>query len=60
MRAFFIACAVCGGQGGLNSQAFVDTMVFLTVIPLMMFGAAGYGLWKVSQGPDRSKPAGPG
>lgn len=31
------ACPVCGG-GGANAQAFFDTMVFLSLLPLTLMG----------------------
>lgn len=44
-----IACTVCGG-GGQNQQAFIDTMVFMTVTPLMLLGgAAGFVFWRYRQ-----------
>lgn len=38
------ACAVCGG-GGPNQQAFIDTMIFMTVTPLLMLGGTATFLW---------------
>ena len=44
-----LACTVCGG-GGQNQQAFIDTMVFMTVTPLMLLGgAAGFVFWRYRQ-----------
>lgn len=39
-----LACPVCGG-GGQNQQAFVDTMVFMSLTPLLMIGAVAGGLF---------------
>jgi heme/copper-type cytochrome/quinol oxidase subunit 2 len=42
------ACAVCGGAGQ-NQQAFLETMVFMTLTPLIGLGVAGtafYVLWR--------------
>lgn len=50
-----LACPVCGGAGGTNSQAYIETMVFLTTLPLTLFAGAAFVLWKLSkaaQGPD--------
>jgi len=33
------ACSVCGSPLEENRQAFVDTTVFLTLVPLMMMGS---------------------
>ena len=42
-----LACPVCGG-GGPNEDAFVQTMVFMTLSPLIMLGAlAGFIVYKV-------------
>ena len=30
-----LACPVCGG-GGQNQQAFIDTMIFMSAMPLLM------------------------
>ena len=40
---FAYACSVCGSPLEENRQAFIDTTVFLTVVPLMMMG--GFIWW---------------
>jgi hypothetical protein len=47
--AVTLACAVCGGQDAVNSQAYVDTMIFLTLLPLGLMGTAGYVVWRLHQ-----------
>ncbi len=39
-----LACAVCGG-GGLNQQAYIDTMVFLSLLPLTFIGCIVLFFW---------------
>lgn len=44
------ACAVCGGQDDADTrQAFIDTTIFLSLLPLAMMGSAGWWMWKRSQ-----------
>ncbi len=43
-----IACPVCGG-GGQNQQAFVDTMVFMSLMPLAMLGAGAGVVWYLAR-----------
>lgn len=44
------ACAVCGGQDDADTrQAFIDTTIFLSLLPLAMMGSAGWWIWKRSQ-----------
>lgn len=46
------ACPVCGGAGP-NQQAFVDTMVFMSLSPLIMLGAiVGFVVYKVRTMPE--------
>jgi len=43
------ACAVCGG-GGPNRQAFIDTMIVMSLFPLaMMGGFVGFLWWRNKQ-----------
>jgi len=39
------ACPVCGG-GGLNREAFIDTALVLTFLPLILMGGGVYWLFK--------------
>ena len=34
-----LACPVCGGGDAPNQQAFVDTMIFMSLFPLAMLGS---------------------
>ena len=44
-----LACAVCGG-GGPNQQAFIDTMIVMSLFPLaMMGGFVGFLYWRNKQ-----------
>ena len=44
-----LACAVCGG-GGPNRQAFIDTMIVMSLFPLaMMGGFVGFLWWRNKQ-----------
>ncbi|MEZ4316942.1 MAG: hypothetical protein R3F61_05550 [Myxococcota bacterium] len=43
-----MACAVCGG-GGQNRQAFLDTMVFLSLMPLLGLGVFGGVVWYLAK-----------
>ncbi len=43
-----LACAVCGG-GGLNRQAYIDTMVFLSLLPLALIGGIVLFFWYKSR-----------
>jgi hypothetical protein len=44
-----LACAVCGG-GGPNQQAFIDTMIVMSLFPLaMMGGFVGFLWWRNKQ-----------
>lgn len=43
-----LACAVCGG-GGLNQQAYIDTMVFLSLLPLALIGGIVLFFWLKSR-----------
>ena len=39
-----LACPVCGG-GGPNRQAYIDTMVFMSAMPLLMLGGVALFFW---------------
>ncbi|MCB9670375.1 MAG: hypothetical protein H6736_16275 [Alphaproteobacteria bacterium] len=43
-----LACPVCGG-GGQNQQAFVDTMVFMSLTPLAMLGGVAGVVWYLAK-----------
>ena len=43
-----LACAVCGG-GGQNQQAFVDTMIFMSAMPLLMLGGTVFFVWRLAK-----------
>lgn len=43
-----LACPVCGG-GGQNQQAFVDTMIFMSAMPLMMLGGTVFFVWRLAK-----------
>ena len=47
LSAAALACPVCGG-GGQNQQAFVDTMIFMSLLPLAMIGGVVFTFWKLS------------
>ena len=51
-----IACAVCGGQDAANSQAYVDTMIFLTLLPLTLMGGAAFVVWKLYRFAESGEP----
>lgn len=38
------ACAVCGGAGQ-NQQAFLETMVFMTLMPVLMLSIVAGVVW---------------
>ena len=40
-----LACPVCGGDAGANAQAYLDTMVFLSLFPLAMIGGIVGLVW---------------
>jgi len=41
------ACAVCGGQDDEDTrQAFIDTTIFLSLLPLGLIGGGGLWLWR--------------
>ncbi|MFT4621767.1 MAG: hypothetical protein ACI8PZ_000419 [Myxococcota bacterium] len=44
MASAALACPVCGG-GGPNQQAYIDTMVFLSALPLLMLGSVAFFFW---------------
>ena len=39
-----LACPVCGG-GGANAQAYIDTMIFLSALPLLLLGGVAFFFW---------------
>lgn len=39
------ACPVCGGDPGANAQAYLDTMVFLSLFPLAIIGGVAALVW---------------
>lgn len=43
-----LACAVCGGASR-NQQAFLDTMVFMSAMPLLMIGGFAGLVWFISR-----------
>ena len=44
------ACAVCGGQDDADTkQAFIDTTIFLSLLPLGLMGGASLWIYKRSQ-----------
>ena len=45
-----LACPVCGG-GGQNQQAFIDTMIFMSLLPLAMLGGVAFLFWRLSRSP---------
>jgi|JI6StandDraft_1071083.scaffolds.fasta_scaffold1080399_1 hypothetical protein len=55
MNALILACAVCGG-GGANQQAFIDTMVLLSALPLLMLAGAAYVVWTYNRPEQRPAP----
>ncbi len=42
------ACPVCGG-GGQNQQAFIDTMIFMSAMPLLMIGLLVGTVWHLAK-----------
>jgi hypothetical protein len=50
------ACAVCGG-GGMNQQAYIDTMIFLSALPLTLLGGAAWVVWKYNRAETPSEAA---
>jgi glucose-6-phosphate dehydrogenase assembly protein OpcA len=51
------ACAVCGGEGA-NSQAYIDTMIFMSALPLLMLGGTAFFLWWRAQQQAAEPPSG--
>lgn len=43
-----LACPVCGG-GGQNQQAFIDTMIFMSALPLMMLAGISYLVYRLAK-----------
>ncbi len=42
------ACAVCFDAADETRQAFVDTTIFLTALPLLLMGAGGYWVYRTT------------
>jgi hypothetical protein len=42
------ACPVCGGSG-LNNSAYMDSTIFLSLIPLAMLGAVFGAVWWIAK-----------
>ena len=45
VAAVAAACPVCGGDAGANAQAYLDTMVFLSLFPLAIIGGVAALVW---------------
>lgn len=47
------ACAVCGGgDSEATRKAFIDTTIFLSLLPLGLIGGTVLWVWKRSQAPE--------
>lgn len=52
-----LACPVCGGGDAPNQQAFVDTMVFMSLLPLAMLGGvSAVFLYRARQLAQKEQP----
>ena len=46
-------CAVCGGQDDEDTrQAFIDTTIFLSLLPLGLIGGGALWLWRRANDPS--------
>lgn len=43
-----LACPVCGASG-LNNDAYLDSTIFLSLVPLAMLGTVGGVVWYVAR-----------
>lgn len=53
-----LACPVCGG-GGQNQQAFIDTMIFMSALPLMMLAGISYLVYRLARAESDAEIATP-
>ena len=53
-----LACAVCGANLDTRSQnAFVETTVFLSLLPISMFGGFAFWIWRRYKAQERALQA---
>jgi hypothetical protein len=51
------ACAVCGGQDDADTkQAFIDTTIFLSLLPLGLMGGGAWWIYQRSQALEPPPP----
>lgn len=58
VSASAFACPVCGG-GGMNRQAYIDTAIFMSIVPLSMLAVFGYLAWRWSRADEPRRHSSP-